>query len=830
MEEKLIKLREHILHETIADSSIHETEILKTYNSVLDHWLIDYNSYRHFSPHILYTFEKYFNKSFAYSLHTYFQLYTKVLNLPIKNKFDKSIIDIEATDNSVENYKKILESSLTKNARLRISDFELNTSNFSETEIKEVISLLIDKLQHTSIHSLNWDINQLDSTIFDIVFLRALCRNVGEIELFYHVANTFIDSLFTSEFHQESRDLCEEILIASFKDNLIEYGFFVCFRVYSNQASIQAALLYGNLFLNAVLKKQSIPSDRFQFEIIWQSIKFFRNCKLYPWAIQVYENKPNSLSLSSYERHSLDNSYFTCRLVMTDRSLTISLYDYLSKERENILSEGVSGCIPWLITLYNLRRLNRVFNFEGSGLEFYISLFESIVPPERIENVKNIVTGNSEQLKKELKESLLKLSRTRNKADFVYDNGRAILIASRLIEESFINNDIEGILLAMLIKSDFSVNFLGKESIELTSIDLSEINHELFYETYINPVESLKKLPLSETDSVIGIVQSEEKLYQLSYNKADFKLNQYNDWNVIEFQKWCREKLPNMVFDTAGKDSSGKYRSFFQEDYELQSQNILKEISFPSLLNTHGIKKILLVKDMAISELPHNFLLNEKKELISLYASITNILSIDWLNSKLKESKQIVTNDKAIYIPIEGGDLTINMLYESIKETLNEYSVKTTTSLTNFSPINSTINIVSSHGNKDISSTQVFYPDANHVIHNLNYILGTGKILILLVCHSGSTKEFFFRNEIASLINRYLTIGYEAVIAPFWTLHIDIPPLWLPVFMTLINEGKEVSEAVYVANKAVYKSFPTPAAWVCMHLYGNPFFKIDNYE
>jgi hypothetical protein len=109
----------------------------------------------------------------------------------------------------------------------------------------------------------------------------------------------------------------------------------------------------------------------------------------------------------------------------------------------------------------------------------------------------------------------------------------------------------------------------------------------------------------------------------------------------------------------------------------------------------------------------------------------------------------------------------------------------------------------------------------------LNGILGKGKILILLVCHSGSTKEFFFRNEIASLIKKYLTNGYEAVIAPFWALHINVPPIWLSVFMDLFDEGNEVSEAVYEANKAVYETFPTPAAWACMHLYGNPYFKMD---
>lgn len=815
------------MFETVTDSSVHEADILKTYYFVLDNWLVDYNSYRSLSPHILRTFEKYHDKSFAYSFYIYFQLYSQVLNLPVKRNFDNSIMDIQPSKKSVENFGIILDSIMSKNSNLRISDVELNTKDFSTDEIKDVISLIIKNLQYSSIQSLSWNIKQVDSSMLDIVCLRALCIKVEETELFYFVSNLFMDRLVTSEFHQAARDLCEELLISSFKDNLIEYGYFICFRVYSNQASIQAALLYGNLFLNAILKKQTIPSNRFQFEIIWQSLKFYRNCRLFPWAIQVYESIPTNLSLTIYQKHSLDSSYFTCKLLMKDRSLITTLHDYLNKERESILTEGENGCIPWLIMLYNIRRLKQVWSFEGSGLELYITLFESIVQQEKIENIKYIVTGNSDQLKKQLKESLLKLSTTRNMSDFVYDNDRAILIASRLIEESFSNKDIEGILLSMLIKSDFSVNFIDKERPELAPLDLTEINHELFYETYENPIDILKKLSLSKADSVMWIINSEDKLYQLTYNKSDFELNQLENWNTLEYYKWCREKLPNMVFDIAGKDNSGTVKSYFKEDYELQSKNILNDFLFPGILNTSGINRILLVKDMAVSELPHNFLLNEKRELLALNTSITNILSVEWLNSKLNENYRTTAKDKAIYIPIEGGDLTINILYETIKETLSKHSIKTLTSLTDFSPINSTINIVSSHGSKNISSTQVFYPDENHAIINLNGILGAGKILVLLVCHSGSTKELFFRNELASLIKRYLSNGYEAVIAPFWELHINIPPIWLPVFLTLIDEGEEVSEVVYQANKAVYEAYPTPAAWTCMHLYGNPFFKID---
>lgn len=827
MQELLEKIRELILYETVNNSDSHGKEIISHYYKVLAEWINNYNSYRKYSPHFLHTLEKYFDRSLSYSIYIYQNLYEKVIRLPINKIFDQDILDIKPTDSSIENIKKILDKSLPNQKQIRISDFEVKTEGFSDKEIKEMISILVDKLQNDTVQNFQWDIQQVDSTVFDFVFLRALCLRIREPELFYFVTNMFFDRLFTSEYHQDARNLCEEILIASIKDNFSFYGYFICFRVYSNQANVQAALLYGNLFMTAVARQGYLSSNKFQFEIIWQSLKFFRNCHLYPWAIQIYESIPHEISLSDYDRHSLDNSYFTCRLLMKDVSVTTDLDDYLNRERENILSEGINGCIPWLITLYNLKRLDQFFQYSKSGLESYLALFESIVPPKRIEKWKNIVFGNSSELKKQLKESLLKLTRTKNKSDFVYDNEMAIKIASRLIEDSFDKNDFESVLLAMLVKSDFSVNFLNKKSDELEPLDLTEISHESFFEVYDDPVESLKTLPLNDSDFVIFLISSEEKLFYLTFHNNNFAHGQFGDWNFHEFQKWGNEELTQIEFDTTIKDKGGQVRKVFIEDYENESLRVFENLKFPRLDNIPEFRNILLVKDMAISKMPHNLLLDNYGKPLALRGSVTNILSLEWLSIKLKQNSVQYKNDKAIYIPIEGGDLTINMLYESIKETLNDYQIKQTLSITEFQPINSTINIISSHGDREISSTQVIYPNSSSVIHNPDGILAKGKILVFLVCHSGSIKEHFFRNEITSLIKRYLSEGYDAVIAPFWSLHINIPPIWLPIFLKEIDNETEVGRAVFAANKRVFDKYPTPAAWACMHLYGNPFFKIS---
>jgi hypothetical protein len=165
---------------------------------------------------------------------------------------------------------------------------------------------------------------------------------------------------------------------------------------------------------------------------------------------------------------------------------------------------------------------------------------------------------------------------------------------------------------------------------------------------------------------------------------------------------------------------------------------------------------------------------------------------LEWLNKRIHSEIESRNFDKAIYIPIEGGDLTINMLYEFLLDTIEKYDIRKTTSIVGGSPLDSTINIVSSHGDINISSNEFIYPNDSSVVHNLDGILGSGKILILLVCHSGSATEHFFRNEISTIVKRYLVNGYEAVIAPFWSLHINVPPIWLPVFLEELEKGNEI--------------------------------------
>jgi hypothetical protein len=165
-------------------------------------------------------------------------------------------------------------------------------------------------------------------------------------------------------------------------------------------------------------------------------------------------------------------------------------------------------------------------------------------------------------------------------------------------------------------------------------------------------------------------------------------------------------------------------------------------------------------------------------------------------------------------------------LYSGIENTLQENAFEVFKQKELPKPLSTDINIVCSHGAKNISEVQILFQE-NKATHNLNSVIGMGKILIFFVCHSGSMKTEFFRNNVTSMVKRFIAQGYEAVIAPYWALDVTIPRYWLPVFLKSLDTGLTVSQAMFNANMKVYEIYPTPAAWACLHLYGNPNLKTN---
>ena len=201
-------------------------------------------------------------------------------------------------------------------------------------------------------------------------------------------------------------------------------------------------------------------------------------------------------------------------------------------------------------------------------------------------------------------------------------------------------------------------------------------------------------------------------------------------------------------------------------------------------------------------------------------------MSIPWLEDKIKAMKIGSDYSRGIWIPIKGGDFTINHLYSSLEPILADCNFNIYDDIFIDSPLSYDLNILTAHGDEDISTISSLFTNDNEAIYNIGNIIGSGKILILFVCHSGSMKKGLFESKINSFVRSFLENGYQAVIAPFWPLHISIPPIWLKEFLFKFNSGCTLSQSFYSANLKVEEKYPTPGAWACLHFYGNPNLKL----
>ena len=499
--------------------------------------------------------------------------------------------------------------------------------------------------------------------------------------------------------------------------------------------------------------------------------------------------------------------------------------NYLHKERESIIQGGISDCLPWLVMIYNLKRVYPDADFSPYGFGFYLSIFEQIVPEETVKRYKNIINGSVLELKNYLKESYIKLTETANISDVEYDNETALKIAYRLVVTSFNESDFEAMLLLMIFKSDYSLIHSSKNTAELVQFKIPDLNTDKVFEYYRDKDVFYDELHLNDTIEIIWLYKCEGELFQSSFFNKTFHFHKLSDWNEGKYIELKQSHFfSSFTFEFSLKDKYGMVYAISPEEYLDQSELLIKEISFSKTIDFSS-NSLLLIKDMEISEFPHNLLLNQSSEFLFLQKPITNILSTEWYIINNNSTSLNNSYSKSVWIPTEGLDSTLNYLFSNIEDCLLDNNFEIIQSLNLSNPLSSEVNIISSHGSSDISQNQVIFP-TEKPLFNLNKVIGSGKILILFVCHSGSQSNDFFKNGVSSLVKEFISQGYQSIIAPAWALRVDVPPIWLPIFLESLNRGEVISVAHHKANLAVYEKFPTPAAWACLHLFGNPNLKI----
>ena len=826
IKEKIELLTNNIASESIFDHNHTEDSTLKLFQSIFKELLNDRQPNRLMISTLIGRLEKFGLRSFSYLAFNLFQLFDNFPKEKIQ-KLDFSILEMEFSDEDHELLKRIMENSLSKNNILQLSNYNVDFLGASNDQKKRILGLLINLNQDID---LNFKITNEKIEEFQLYFTiaRQFAIDLDLKYQFYLSLSAYIDRLILSEKYQYCRDFVEEILLSTYIDNCKDAGYYLLFSAYSQQKSAIAAGVYLNLLVHSIEGKPFVYDFIFR-GMIGECIKYFRNIKLIPFAIRLYRSIPQNTFSTPYQKLSIDHLYYTLLLYERSPNLPSEVQDYLNKNREIILSFGSNDVLPWLVLLYNIKG-NYIEEKEKLNFDPYIKLFESVVPKENYLSYKNLFFGGIKALSDDIKNSLVHLHKTRYRIDFVNDIKNTAVKARVLLEKSFEENETFSFLLSMMIKSDYSLIFKDQAStFKAIQFDKSGEN-STFQDLYDHPVQLILKLKIDQNFVIIWLGTNNVDTYYLQFENQTFsKIETLKNFTFSELMKWEALHGNNFTFDNFKKNKNGEIVQLVYEDFEDENRKIKRELQFSSLPFDQKSKYVLIIKDIELSIIPHNLILDKRGEFIYESNPIANILSVEWLSHAIHMkaiSQSTIT--KEIWIPIEGGDFTLNLLYSKIEEDLKNNGIKVHTKVVPENPINSSLNIIAAHGGEDIASLYALHTNDQTSISKIDYIIGKGEVLIMLVCHSGSMNRNFLKNELSSLIRKFLQGDYHAVIAPFWTLHVDITKIWLSRFIQEFESNQFIIDAVHKANLKIMESYPIVSAWGCMHLYGNPFLKLEN--
>ena len=836
----LSEFRSKALTDNLLSIDKHTQELTDLYPLIMREITQDYDTYRQHISAFIGILEKIGLDATALSTTVFFNAHPAIMAIKNTKQPDTSFMDKGADDTAVAKLQAALQMTLTADKIVRIHSFNLNTDALTIAEAESIASIFTHQLQYAA-EKMVWSLEDVNDWSFNLAILRKMFLKSDNIDSFYHAAGIVLDRLASSEHYQLGRDMCEEFLLASFIDGVPELGFFCSFRFYSIIKNVQAALVYANLTFYTTLHRSvaNAVSTRFIRELVWQSLKMFRGMGMAPFAIRVYEQSPGLVFESDYQRHSLDHTYFTVLLSVKAPELPHKLFDYLNQEREKIFDGGAHEALPWLTTLYNIQRLYAEKVEQLALLRPYVTTLEYMTPDDVKQRIKNIIEGERHSLKEYLLNSLQQLRRTRSVDDFVYDNDHALTLSGRLLPSSVAERDASAFLLAMVVRSDFSLLFESTNAADIAPILPPQPSEEAapFYKRYIEEAGLPAIFSIAQQEEIAWVALVEGALYQLNLADSRFDFHKPQEWNNRLYRQALHKELfAGLGFDTTVINRRGTVMQVFPDEHEQAERELAAKLCFAQLRVHPEKTALLLVKDMELAGFPHNLFVNASGDFIHRDRAITNIISGEWFAANTGKQKLAADYSKAIWIPIESRDVALSTLFSKIEDSLLANGFSVAEEIEMASALSADLNIVCSHGARNISETQIvsqkllsedFKQAADHFTFDLDDVVGKGKVLIFFVCHSGSMRSDFFKNTISSLVKRYLREGYSAVIAPAWALHVYVPGIWLPVFLKSLNDGVDISTAVFKANMAVREVYPTPAAWACLHLYGDPHLLLE---
>ncbi len=697
------------------------------------------------------------------------------------------------------------------------------TNNLTEDERRKYVGFILDSTHRNGLKT-RWNKDIIENTTLNCIVLYSICKKDYQMNLFLSFYYNLLDRINSSSEHQLARDIAENLLMIGYNENLQAESYYGACRCYTAAHNPLAGLLYLNIALNNLaIRRQPIP-QQFAFDILWQVLKIMRELQMpQEEYISFVTTEFEKLNCDEYKKLSFYHTTLSLRVASRDKSAPSKIFDFLNENRELIFKNIKHSAMPWLTLLHGIHEIFPALNFPG--LQLYEDTLKAAVEEDGNEMFLNLY--ENKELASHLKELLVKLNSTREHDDYSKDNQTALLLAKRVLSQAVQEENPSNYILAMQPKTDFTfvlpsntqTGMYQKVNIE----DVDGKDCKLFYQE----IEKLEfSLQMDNSDAAMWIDKGDDSFYNMILLQDMYRFDTLKNLNEITLEDIQQNTIDQLRYSKEDKKHNAPIYCKSEYDLKAEGEFLYKTLENCFLPIPEVAARIFFMKDLEISHFPHQLFVDNRNNLfVGECRPTANVISTElFFKTNFKEPLH-KDFSKAFWIPTDSGEFTFQVILSKLEEAFQKYKIDIHCESSPITPLHSDLNIICAHGANNISETEWFYANGKPLIET-NSIIGKGKLLILLVCHSGTITQSFQDNAMHTIIKRYIQMGYSSVIAPMWSLATDIIPKWLSTFLKYMEAEDYVVDAVFKANMQVKDEFIAPSAWACLHLFGNPYLQI----
>ena len=736
------------------------------------------------------------------------------------------VVDIPWDETVIRKVMEKFMASTSQPMPLDIPDLK-TASLFTSAECRQYISYGLDCISRYGLHT-SWDKNTIDFVTILMFMMYAFCKQENTLDLLFNGYYNIIDRFNTSGKHQLARDFAENLIKISYREDMRADGYYAASRAYTGCHHGVAGLLYLNIALS-YLKENTAPiPQRLAFEMVWQMVKLMRETmKVSKKELTLLESIIRKLHVRAYDELSFFHTVLSLRLMIGDETVVQDTASYLDSRREDVFSNLEHSAIPWSTLINGMHKY--IPQGDYTGLALYEQAFSQVIEDKGNQLIRDIY-DDTKDMTAYLKEYLVKMGETRNVDDYGKDSVMLQMLAKKVIKKASNDNNLSDFLLGMRVRSDFSfVMAETKVTSSYRPVAVEEINGEDYQVPYTSESLLHNLMDMEKEDAVMWIGKDTDAHYRrLTLLNKGYAFDNVQTLDTVEAQKLQDSIISKLAYKNSIMPEHGPVYYKSGDELEQEGEALHNAMSQCQLSVPNVAKRLLLVKDLKMAGLPHQLLIDERTgHFIGEQLPTANIISTELFIKTNFDNNLPKGFTKTFWSPDESGEFTFLDIKGRLDETLVKHHFSVNGQLVPDTPISSDMTIVCAHGGSDISETEWFYANDKPIVQT-SRVVGTGKFLILFVCHSGSITYKDYDRSMHTIVKRYLRMGYSAVVAPMWSLATIILPTWLKTFMELMENGSYVIDAVYKANMAVKQEFIAPSAWACLHLFGNPYLKVCN--